>query len=140
VGHQTRSHNGTQQLDPLHPVSDPPARIQVQISCPVNLSFETGEGSAQDVGNAAAKAVIQDRDDASGSLFAEVSGMVHASVLGGLARVVMAVQTTAQVTPNDDDVVLDASVNVGICLSTAALLDIDFDAEWPLSAALARSA
>ena len=66
--------------------------------------------------------------------------MVHASVLGGLARIAVAMQSTAQVVPTTEEVLLDAGVNVGICLSTAALLDIDFDTEWLLSAALSRSA
>ncbi len=140
VGCQDGAQVHTPPLDSLHPVSAAAARIQVQISCPLNLAFEVGEGSARDVGSAAARAVIQARDDAPDRLFAEVGGMVHASVLGGLARVAVAVQTTAQVTPNEHDVLLDAGVNVGICLSAAALLDIDFDAEWPISAALARSA
>jgi hypothetical protein len=140
VGHQTRAHGLTAPLDSPCPVSAAPARIQVQISCPVDLAFEAGEGPTRDVGSAAARAVIQARDDVPDRLFAEVGGMVHASVLGGMARVAVAMQTTAQVTSNDHDVVLDAGVNVGICLGTAALLDIDFDAEWPWSAALARSA
>jgi hypothetical protein len=144
VGGQASSHGGSQattaQLDSLNQLIDATAHLQVQISCPVTLAFETGEGSARDVGNASAQAVIQARDDAPNQLFAQVSGMVHASVLGDLARVATAVQATAQVTPTDHQVLLNAAVDVGICLSTAALLDIDFDTEWPLDAALVRSA
>ena len=49
-------------------------------------------------------------------------------------------QSTAQVVPGVQEVLLGAAINVGICLSTAALLEIDFDTAWPLGATLARSA
>lgn len=140
VGHRTGSNVGASQLDSQTQVSAEPGRLQAQVSCPVNLAFAAGEGSTQNVGSAAARAVIQARECAPDPLFAEVSGMVHASALGGLARLAVAVQSSAQVLPNAHEVLLGAGVNVGICLSTAALLDIDFDTEWPLSAALARSA
>ena len=140
VGHPTGSNASTSSLDSQTQVKDAPECIQAQISCPVNLVFEAGEGSTQDVGRAAARAVIQARTDAPDALFAEVAGMVHVSALGGLVRLAMAVQSNAQVMPNAHEVLLGVGVNVGICLSTAALLDIDFDTEWSLRAALARSA
>jgi hypothetical protein len=118
--------------------SGAPPRVQVQMTCPANLTFATGEGSAHDAGSAAVMATIQVRDDAPDRLFAEVSGMVHASVLGGLARVTWAVDGAARVLPSTHQVQLDADVNVGIYSSTAAFLDTDFDTDWTLSAHLAR--
>ena len=140
VGDRTCSNARASQLDSQTQVNEATGRIQLQISCFVNLAFKAGEGSTKDVGSAAARAVIQARDCAPNRLCAEVGGMVHASVLGGLARIAVAMQSTAQVVPTTEEVLLDAGVNVGICLSTAALLDIDFDTEWLLSAALSRSA
>jgi hypothetical protein len=117
----------------------PAMNTQVQISSPVNLRSAPGNGSALDAASAEAMAVIQARADLPEHLFAQVGGMVHASVLGGLARVAVAVHATAEVRPGAHEVLLDAALNVGLCSATAALLDIDFDTEWRLGAQLARS-
>jgi hypothetical protein len=118
--------------------SSAPRRIQLQISCPANLAFATGDGSAQDAGSAEVMAAIQVRDEVPDRLFAEVSGLVHASVLGGLGRVTLAIEGAAEVLPSTHQVQLDASLNVGIYSSAAAFLDIDFDTDWTLSANMAR--
>ena len=126
--------------DSGNPSRDDLSAVLLNIECPVNLSFDALDETALEVGSATVVAKIQARLDTPDRLLGNVEGIVHASALGGLARLTLAVQTSAAVWPEPAHVLLDAGVSVGIYLGTAGLLDIDFDAEWPLSASLARSA